>query len=41
MKSNEKNYVLDLQTKREFNGTLLANIEAGYGTHKRRDLNAG
>lgn len=39
MKSNEKNYVLDLQTKREFNGTLLANIEAGYGTHKRRDLN--
>ena len=39
MKSNEKNYVLDLKTKREFEGSLLANAEAGYGTHKRRDLN--
>ena len=39
MKSNEKNYVLDLKTKREFNGSLLTYAEAGYGTHKRRDLN--
>ena len=39
MKSNEKNYVLDLKTKREFNGSLLTYTEAGYGTHKRRDLN--
>ena len=28
MKSNEKNYVLDLKTKREFEGSLLANAEA-------------
>ena len=39
MKSNEKNYVLDLKTKREFNGSLLTYAEAGYGTYKRRDLN--
>ena len=39
MKSNEKNYVLDLKTKREFDGSLLTYAEAGYGTHKRRDLN--
>lgn len=38
MKSNGKNYVLDLKTKREFSGTLLANAEGGYGTYKRRDL---
>lgn len=39
MKSNEKNYVLDLKTKREFDGSLLTYAEAGYGTYKRRDLN--
>lgn len=39
MKSNEKNYVLDLKTKREFNGSLLTYAEAGYGTHKRQDVN--
>ncbi len=40
MKSAEKHYVLDLKTKQEFDGSLLANAESGYGTHKRRDLGA-
>lgn len=39
MKSTKKNYVLDLQTKKEMNGALLLSAEAGYGTHKRRDIN--
>lgn len=39
VKSTEKNYVLDLQTKKEVNDALLLSAEAGYGTHKRRDIN--
>lgn len=39
IKSTEKNYVLDLQTKEEVNNALLLSAEAGYGTHKRRDIN--
>lgn len=39
IKSTEKNYVLDLQTKKEVNNALLLSAEAGYGTHKRRDIN--
>ena len=39
MKSAEKNYVLDLQTKKEVNNATLLSAEGGYGTHKRRDIN--
>lgn len=39
MKSAEKNYVLDLQTKKEVNNAILLSAEGGYGTHKRRDIN--
>ena len=39
IKDTEKNYVLDLQTKRQLNGTLTASIEAGYGNHKKKDIN--
>lgn len=39
IKSTEKNYVLDLQTKEEVNNALLLSAEAGYGTHKRQDIN--
>lgn len=31
-------YVLDLQTKEEFNGSLLNSIKAGYGTQKKKDF---
>ena len=39
MRSAEKNYVLDLQTKKEVNNAILLSAEGGYGTHKRRDIN--
>lgn len=39
MKDTEKNYVLDLQTKKKLNETLTASAEAGYGNHKRRNMN--
>lgn len=38
VKSGEKKYVLDLQTKAELNKTWLANAKAGYGNKKKRDL---
>ena len=39
IKSGQKNYVLDLRTKKRLNGSLLASVEAGYGTHDKRDIN--
>lgn len=39
IKSDKKNYVLDLKTKKELNNTLMATAEAGYGTSKKRDIN--
>lgn len=36
--SAEDNYVLDVQTKQEFNGTLNASARAGYGNNRKRDL---
>jgi hypothetical protein len=38
IKSDEENYVLDLQTKRKFNGTLITSIEAGAGNEHKRLL---
>ncbi len=37
--TGKKNYVLDLQTKEEFNGTLLASGKAGYGNNNKKDFN--
>lgn len=34
--TGKENYVLDLQTKEEFNGTLLASGKAGYGNNNKR-----
>ena len=36
--SGKENYVLDLQTKKEFNSTLLASGKAGLGNYKKKDL---
>lgn len=36
--SGKENYVLDLQTKEEFNSTLLLSGEAGYGNNKKKDF---
>lgn len=33
-----ENYILDLQTKEEYNGSFLNSIKVGYGTHKKNDL---
>lgn len=38
VKTGDENYVLDLQTKEEFNGTLLASGKAGYGNHNKKDF---
>ncbi len=38
IRNTEKNYILDLQTKKNVNGTLNASAEAGYGTHKKKNL---
>ena len=38
IKDAEKNYVLDLQTKKKLNGTLAASVEAGYGNRRKRDI---
>lgn len=40
MKDTEKNYVLDLQTKKRLNGLLNASAEAGYGNHRKKEVNA-
>lgn len=39
VKSDKKNYVLDLKTKKELNNTLMATAEAGYGTSRKREIN--
>jgi hypothetical protein len=39
IKSNNKNYVLDLKTKKALNNTLMATAEVGYGTHRKKDIN--
>lgn len=36
--SGKENYVLDLQTKKEFNSTLLASGKAGLGNYNKKDL---
>lgn len=36
--TGEDNYVLDLQTKKEFNGTLNTSTKAGYGNNRKKDL---
>lgn len=35
---NNKHYVLDLQTKEEFNGSILSSLKGGYGTNKKKDF---
>lgn len=39
IKTGEENYVLDLQTKKEFNGTLMTSIAAGKGNNKKKKRN--
>lgn len=36
--SNNEYYVLDLQTKEEFNGSLLNSIKVGYGTQQKKNF---
>lgn len=35
---DDEYYVLDLQTKEEFNGSLLNSVKVGYGTQKKKDF---
>lgn len=37
IKTGEENYVLDLQTKKEFNGTLMTFVAAGKGNNKKKE----
>lgn len=37
IKTGEENYVLDLQTKKEFNGTLMTSVAAGKGNNKKKE----
>ena len=37
IKTTEENYVLDLQTKKEFNGTLMTSVAAGKGNNKKKE----
>lgn len=37
IKTGEENYVLDLQTKKEFNGTLMISVAAGKGNNKKKE----
>jgi len=37
IKTGEENYVLDLQTKKEFNGTLMPPLAAGKGNNKKKE----
>lgn len=37
IKTGEENYVLDLQTKKEFNGTLMTSVGAGKGNNKKKE----
>lgn len=38
MDDGAENFVLDLQTKEEFNKTLLASASAGYGNYRKKEL---
>lgn len=38
LNQNNPYYILDLQTKEEFNGSFLNSVKAGYGTHKKQEL---
>lgn len=38
IKDTEKNYILDLRTKKNLEGTLNVSAEAGYGTHKKKNF---
>lgn len=35
---NNEYYILDLQTKEEFNGSFLNSVKAGYGTRQKQEL---
>jgi len=37
VRSPQENYILDLQTKDELNGTLMLSAKVGFGTKKRQD----
>lgn len=37
IKTGEENYALDLQTKKEFNGTLMTSVAAGKGNNKKKE----
>lgn len=37
IKTGEENYVLDLQTKKKFNGTLMTSVAAGKGNNKKKE----
>lgn len=37
IKSGNENYVLDLQTRKEFNGTLIASAVAGAGNNRKKE----
>ena len=37
IKTGEENYVLDLQTKKEFNGTLMTSVAAGKGNNNKKE----
>ena len=39
IKSENKNYVLDLKTKKKLNGSITGAAEAGYGNYNKRDIN--
>lgn len=38
LNQNDLYYILDLQTKEEFNGSFLNSAKAGYGTQKKQEL---
>lgn len=40
IKEGKENYVLDLQTKKEMNNTILASAEIGAGNNRKKDLDA-
>lgn len=37
VRQGDENYVLDLQTRKEFSGTLMAQAEAGCGNNRKKD----
>lgn len=39
IKTGERHYVLDLKTRRQLDGSLVASAETGFGTHRKKDLN--